>query len=367
MIQQTSPQDPDALAQQGSSLIGRRRLHAPEAGRTLYRHQWPPVTPYAGDSPDFAAFLRASGSEQQRHLAALRAEPEEYGRVLHGYLAALYADSFGYPDSPVATVTDDETELTRFGARLRLERELFEHWLAPDPVPRPDDQAAMADHLDELAAHNPGVDHPLFDFLRDHATRTQMERFLQCDMIRNEVVDDEVALLVVGLQGMQKAVAAANLWDECGRGRLENFHTYWLRRLLEDSAGWASLAAFRPAQPWFSKITSNLFTALLTRASRKQMAYGCFLVFESWVEPHFRAILEGMRRVGLSSEDQTIYFAAHIAIDPRHSRELSDALRVQRPALDADRLHDIGYGAHLAAHAGARQFDRMLTYLSAMA
>jgi Iron-containing redox enzyme len=349
-----------SLERQTPSLISRRRLHAPP----LYRHYWPPVATHAAANAELDDFIHAPVEEQRQRLVELRADPDKHGRVLHNYLGCLYTDSFGYRDSPVATVIDDRAELARFGARLQLENELFGHWVGSEPLPPVRDQLSVADHLDELAADNPGVDHPLFAYIRDDASREQIELFLQCDLIRNEVVDDEVALLVVGLQGMQKAVAAANLWDECGRGKLENFHTYWLRRLLEASDGWQRLEEHRRQHPWFAKITSNLFTALLTRPSRKQMAYGCFLVFESWVEPHFRAILEGMRRVGLTSDDLTIYFEAHVAIDPRHSRELADALRVQQPHLDERELHDVVYGAHLAAGAGARQFDHMLQYLS---
>jgi Iron-containing redox enzyme len=358
-----TPSRVDPLAQQGPTLLPTPRRHSPVVG-PLYRHHWPPVADHAGVDPDLALFLGACVEEQQQRLAELRADPEAYGRVVHGYLGSLYADSFGYRDSPVALVTDDLLEVARFRARLSLERELFEHWADPELLPELGDQVSVADYLDGLAAENPGVDHPLFGYLRDEASREEVELFLQCDLIRNEVVDDEVALLVVGLQGMQKAVAAANLWDECGRGKLENFHTYWLRRLLEASDGWDRLYDYRQQHPWFAKITSNVLTALLTRPSRKQMAYGCFFVFESWVEPHFRAVLEGMKRVGLTSEDLTIYFAAHVSIDPRHSRELSDALRAQSPPLDTRELRDVVYGAHLAASAGSRQFDHMLAYLT---
>lgn len=210
---QISARDPDGLTRQGPSLIGRRRLHAPLGGPPLHRHDWPPVIPHSADSAELPAFVHASGPEQQRHLVPLRATPDQHSKVLHGYLATLHADCFGYPDSPFTTLAYDEIELARHGGRLRLEQEPLEHWLGTDPLPRPDGQDAIADHLDELTAHNPGVGHPPFEFLRDRATRTQMERFLQCDLIRNMVVDGEVALVVVGLQGMQKAVAAANLWD----------------------------------------------------------------------------------------------------------------------------------------------------------
>lgn len=356
----------DPLAQQTPSLLPKPRRQSAVVG-PLYRHYWPPVPHYTSIDPDLALFLGSSGEEQQQVLSALRADPEAYGRAVHGYLGSLYADSFGYRDSPVAFIADDLVEVARFRARLSLERELLEHWADPEPIPEVGDQVSVADYLDGLAADNPGVEHPLFAYLRDQASREEIQVFLQCDLIRNEIVDDEVALLVVGLQGMQKAVAAANLWDECGRGKLENFHTYWLRRLLEESDGWNRIYDYRQQHPWFAKITSNVLTALLTRPSRKQVAYGCFFVFESWVEPHFRAVLEGMKRVGLTSDDLTIYFAAHVSIDPRHSRELSDALRAQRPLLDARELRDVVQGAHLATNSGCRQFDLMLAYLTSHA
>lgn len=360
--------DLEALAQQGRSLISTRRAgHAHHEAPPLYAHHWPPVAAFDGSDHELARFVASSRDEQLAMLAARRGDREEHGRMLHGHLGALYADCYGYPDSPFATVVDDDAELHRFAARVVLERELMEHWFDTVPPPRAaTNQVLVADELDRLAADNAGVRHPLFAFLRDHATRAQIERFLECDLIRNEVVDDEVALLVIGLQGMQKAVAAANLWDECGRGRLENFHTYWLRRLLEFSAGWDRLLSYRHDHPWFAKMTSNLLTALLTRPGRKQMAYGCFLVFESWVEPHFRAVLDGMRRVGLTDPDLTIYFAAHVAIDPRHSGELSDALRLQRPALTPRELGEIVYGANLAVSAGTGQFDRLLEHLKCL-
>ena len=356
-----------AISQQEPSPLASGRLR-PLTGEAaaLYQNYWPPVEVFEGFDPELAAFVAAPPAEQQAALVALRRDPAAHGRFLHRHLASIYAHWYGYRDGAATRATDDAFELAQFAAKLGLERELFDHWAAPEPQPAFTDQAAAADYLDGLAATNPGVVHPLFDYVRDHATRAQIERFLQCELIRNEVVDDEVALLVVGLQGMQKAIAAANLWDECGRGSLDKFHTYWLRQLLRATDGWDALYAFRPQHPWFAKFTSNMNAALLTRASRKQMAYGCFLVFESWVEPHFVRILDGMTRVGLLDDDTRLYFAAHVKIDPRHSRELSDGLRMQCPALSPAELHDVVYGAHLAASAGKRQFDHMLDYLRSL-
>ncbi|MBC3840407.1 iron-containing redox enzyme family protein [Streptacidiphilus sp. 4-A2] len=57
-----------------------------------------------------------------------------------------------------------------------------------------------------------------------------------------------------------------------------------------------------------------------------------------------------------------VYFTAHVKIDPRHSRELSDGMRL-RARSSPRRVRDILQGAHLASDTGRRQFDHMLTYL----
>ncbi|MGH3623138.1 MAG: iron-containing redox enzyme family protein [Sciscionella sp.] len=352
--------------QEPSSLESGRLRPLPEKTARLYDRYWPPVAEFTGFDPELCEFMVASEAEQQALLAQLRTNPHDHGRFLHQHLAEIYAHWFGYRDGAFTRHTDDAEEQRLFATKITLERELFQHWASTDPEPRFADQFEAADYLDDLAATNPGVGHPLFEYLATEAPREQLDRFLQCELIRNEVVDDEVAMLVVGLQGMQKAVAAANLWDECGRGKLENFHTYWLRRLLDATDGWGPLYEFRRDHPWFAKFTSNMNAALLTRPSRKLMAYGCFLVFESWVEPHFVRILDGLTRVGVLDDEVRIYFTAHVKIDPRHSRELSDGLRLQRPLLTPDEVRDVVHGAHLASSAGKRQFDHMLDYLRTM-
>jgi hypothetical protein len=50
-------------------------------------------------------------------------------------------------------------------------------------------------------------------------------KFLLLETIRNEVVDDEVAMMIPSLQHSMKQVMSSNLWDECGNGNIDNFHT----------------------------------------------------------------------------------------------------------------------------------------------
>jgi Iron-containing redox enzyme len=353
----------EGALKQAQSMLGAARGGA--RASELYQHYWPPVARSRGVHAELAEFLAMDENGQVQRLANLRAAPEEHGRFLHEMLSEIYAHRFGYRDGLAVESTDDRMEVALHRAKITLEREFLQHWLGISDVWHFEDQELAADHLDEFAETNPGVHHPLFEYLRDEAPRQQVEQFLFSESIRNEVVDDEVAMLVQGLQGLQKAVAAANLWDECGRGRLEHFHTYWLRRLIDASpGGWDGFYRYRDGHPWFAKITSNTNAMLLTRPALKQQAYGCFLVFESWVEPHFRHLVGAMDRLGISSPDIRIYFSAHVAVDPRHSRELADGLRRQQPTLAPRQLNQVVLGAHMAAECGRRQYDHWLSYFT---
>ncbi|MCC3761582.1 iron-containing redox enzyme family protein [Glycomyces sp. TRM65418] len=357
--------DTGAAQQARSVLGGKLSVPAGETVERLYRQYFPPVPDFEGLPGPLEAFLHDGPQARDQRLAALRGDREAHGRFLHESLGELYPNVFGYRDSPCAETADDDLEVAMFSARVRLEREYLEHWLPFPDVPRFDDQRDAADHLDELAETNPGVHHPLFDYLATEAPIEHLEMFLRGETIRNEIVDDEVALLTVGLQGTQKAVVAANLWDECGRGKLENFHTFWLRRLIDASpGGWDGFAEYRTGHPWFAKITSNTNAMLLSRPAYVQQAYGCFLVFESWVAPHFVNLLAAMDRLGVHDDDRRIYFAAHVAVDPRHAQELADGLRFQRPEPTPGELHRVVQGAHLAAEAGRLQYDYWLSHFT---
>lgn len=352
------------VAVQATTLLG-AKLQTQGTRARLQAHDWPPVRACDGLSRELQAYLALGEKARLDVLADLRADTDAHGAFVHLSLGEIYAYLFGYRDGVATAAPDDALEAALLGAKIGLEREFIDRWVGAIEAPVFEDASSAADHLDHLAATNPGVHHPLFRYLEHEAPRAQVEMFLRGEVIRNEVVDDEVALLAFGLQGTQKAVAVANLWDECGRGRLENFHTFWLRRFIgRDPDQWDAFMSLREDNPWFAKITSNTNNMLLTRPAYKQMAYGCFMMFESWVEPHFRAIMGAMDRLGITDPDQRVYFAAHIAVDPRHSKELSDGLRMQTPALDRKRLNDIVRGAHLAVAAGVRQYDHWLRFFT---
>jgi hypothetical protein len=334
----------------------------------LQHYDWPPVAEFKAFSPEMAAFLELDIHAQQAQVENLRENYDQHGSFLNKCLGVIYAYCYSYMDSPVHLRSDTLLEAKLMQAKIVLEEELINYWLPPSDLPEINTQEKLADYLRNFVVSNPGVYHEFWDYLRHDASRDAMEEFLRLALCRNEVVDDECALLVVGLQGNMKKAMTSNLWDECGNGSLDGFHTYWLRRFLEHSEQWESLPQYRRdnQKPWSSSILSNVFNVLLTRPGYKHRAYGFFSTSESWVEPHFVRILDGLRRVGLDHEDIEIYFKAHITIDPQHSDELIDSIMYQTPPLNKTEIKEILHGAHHAVAAALYQYRDVMAHLKSV-
>jgi hypothetical protein len=330
------------------------------------------VPAFGGFTPEFERRLRLDPEALAAELAALRDDTDQHGAVLHDGLKEIYSYELGYRDSPCFFAENDEQERRLSSAKIAYERELIDGWLPaqrgwsahPDPA-QVNDQRQLARALREVAADNLGVDHPLYDYLATEASAQAIRLFLHNEVVRNEVVDDEVALLVGGTQGLLKSAVSINLFDECGRGTLKHFHTYWLRMLLEE-LGWEALAEYRSRRPWFAGITSNDFMMLLTRPSYRMAAYGYFLITEGWVPPHFEKLLAGKRRTGFGRDGRDIYFTAHVEIDPTHTEELIVAVENQDPAPEPHHCRQILGGVRIAIAGATAQYDRMLDYLRSL-
>jgi len=331
----------------------------------LLAHDWPPVQAFAEIDPEIKRFLDMSARDQDIYLSSLRAKPDRHGMFIQRALSFIYAYWFGYSDSPVFERADDSLERKILGAKLQLEREMLDHWLQPVPPPEGLTQQEAVEYLSRYIADNSGVFHKFFDYIRSDMPSAQLLEFLKFESVRNEVVDDEVALIVIGLQGQLKNSMASNLWDECGNGEVTDCHTYWLRRLLDRLGVSESFPAYRAGNlPWFTGITSNSFNMMATRPGYKYRAYGSFLVTESWVNPHFERILAGLERNGIDHEDISVYFSKHWSLDPHHTNQMLTAINHQQPILTPHQVREILWGAHTAVAAGTLLYDFSLKYFT---
>ena len=329
-------------------------------------HNWPPVNTFVGYDQEFSRYLALTTSQQDLFIRSLfETVPEDAEKTLNRLLGTVSAYIYGYQDSPLHLVADRDTELAILRAKLTLEGDLL-HVYTPGDAEIPDvkSQDEVVEYLEALVQDNPGREHPLFTYIEVEAQRRALLAFLLNEVIRNEVFDDEMALLTVGLPGKMKAAAAENLWDEVGHGKLQNFHTSWLQDLLDAENAGERLREYRGRpERWRFLITVNLMNTFLTRPGMKYRAYGATLVLESVVEPHFRRIIAGMERVGLRNRETQSYFRNHIAIDPRHTADLIDAVIQQAPMLSLTALREIVIGASSVVNAICRQYDLTLDYL----
>ena len=328
----------------------------------LQKYDWPPINPFRNLNHELINFL--GESNKQAKLTSLADDAEIHGAFLNNHLGTIYSYFYGYPDSPCYLNSNIALELSIQEAKLILENSFIEEWLEISEVPDLKHQKDVVAYLQKLAANNFGVKHELFDFIEIEASKEAIVEFLRLEVLRNEVVDDEVALMIVGLQGNMKKVMVSNLWDECGNGSLTRFHTYWLRQLIDSQLGWDTFLQYRQInKPWFSTIGSNSLNSLLTRPQYKFRAYGHFLITEAWVKPHFLKIVKGLNRVGLTRKDVQIYFSEHINIDTHHTKEMLSGIEYQNPTLNRNEIKEIVIGAHQAIAANLKQYALVLKHL----
>lgn len=329
----------------------------------LVNHYWPPVTRNHSFPAELSRFMQMSLPDKEAFLSALRGADEAHGIFIQKSLSAIYAYWFGYRDSPLYIATDDQLESDIFITKVQIEREMLDHWLSPSAPPKIDNQRDACEYLKRYVEENSGIYHDFFEYVKNEMTREQMIEFLQFEAVRNEVVDDEVALIVVGLQAQMKNSMTSNLWDECGNGSVKRFHTHWLRLLLDRLGGIPEFTQRRAnCIPWFTGITSNSFNMMATRPGYKYRAYGSFLITESWVNAHFGRILDGMKRVGLDHPDLTIYFTKHFSIDPHHTDQILTAMAHQQPELTPEEITEVLWGAHTAVAAGTKLYLQSIKY-----
>lgn len=333
--------------------------------KNLMIYNWPIVGNITKFDDKFNDFIQISLSEKKKFLSELRnGNNDKYSSFIQISLSEIYAYSLGYLDSIVYCNTNDELEIKLEETKIILEREMLDFWLKPSKPPQGMNQKEAVVYLRQYIKQNTGINHDFFNFIEHSMTKEQFYEFLYFETIRNEVVDDEVALIIIGMQGEMKRAIAENLWDECGNGKIEGFHTYWLRRLLKETDIIDSFEEYRKNVPWFTKITSNSFNMLGTRSSYKYRAYGHFLITESWVHSHFDSIIKGLDRVGLKDEDIQVYFTKHHTLDPFHTEDMLKALENQVPKLTNKEVYEVLEGAHAAVQAGTKLYNYSIEYFS---
>ncbi|MDP9126330.1 MAG: iron-containing redox enzyme family protein [Pseudomonadota bacterium] len=170
-----------------------------------------------------------------------------------------------------------------------------------------------------IQAHDGNVDHPLFAFLRDHATRAQLIEFQHQETPFDIYFGDIIALMLPGVYGPLKMELVSNYFDEMGCGDDGMVHrTLRLHMMeiigLDPAAVKHDLDAFCLPQ---LRLANMYFDAVVNRDKLYQ-AIGMLLATELMVPGRLEYQIDGWKRIGLA-EESMLYLQLHTTVDVKHA------------------------------------------------
>ena len=262
---------------------------------------------------------------------------------------SLFAQRRLRPTLPDAPRSDD--------ARLRaLEAEFLEAEraaVAADAAHAPDEPQAFVEWFESLRQIGPGQGDPLFPWLAERATLSQMRWFLAQEVAGEAGFDDLVALTQVRMPVRAKLELARNYWDEMGRGREAGMHGPLLAHLAQAVDAEADLRT----TVWESLALANLLVGLAFDRRYAYHSVGALGVIELTAPGRVALVDRGLARLGVPRPARR-YFTLHATLDVQHSaawnREVLAPLVSEVPRA----ARAIAEGALMRLRAGARCFDR---------
>jgi pyrroloquinoline quinone (PQQ) biosynthesis protein C len=187
-----------------------------------------------------------------------------------------------------------------------------------------------------IQAHAGNVDHELFSFLRDRATRAQLTEFQLQETPFDIYFGDIIALMLPGVYGPLKMELVSNYFDEMGCGDVGMVHRS-LRLHMMTQIGIdhdivkKDLDVFCLPQ---LRLANMYFDAVLNREKLYQ-AIGMLLATELMVPGRLEYQIEGWKRTGLADESMQ-YLQLHTLVDITHAegwmRNVVVPLLAQDPA-----------------------------------
>lgn len=203
------------------------------------------------------------------------------------------------------------------------------------------------------ALNGPGQQHPLFDWLAQHATLAQMRWFLTQEAAGEAGFEDLVAYTQVKLPVQAKLECARNYWDEMGHGKQAAMRA----QMMEGMVHGLNLQPTIETTVWESLALSNTMLGMATSRRYTYQSLGALGVIELTAPGRVGKVAQGMRRLGLDKKMRA-YFDLHAALDVAHSRAW--IREIIRPLAEADPACRpfIAEGALMRLVCGERCFNR---------
>ena len=211
----------------------------------------------------------------------------------------------------------------------------------------------------QLKKH-PVFNHPLFDYLNHEANLEDIRTFVLSESVLNLEFFDYLALSIIGVSDEAKAEIIANLWDEAGRGNVQQFHTNLFRKLLTaldlkykrkmiiDHMSWEGLAGI------------NLFSCFSLYAYNKTKYFGLLAATEMLDPFHYEKVINGMVRVFPRNALNHIYYIEHKSIDIEHANGWLSKIIIPELKKHPKKTKDFWLGFYLRLNSAQKYYDCLL-------
>jgi hypothetical protein len=207
--------------------------------------------------------------------------------------------------------------------------------------------------FEALKQTGPGQADPLFPFLAEAASLTQMKWFLWQEVAGEAGFDDLLAMTQVKMPEQAKLEMARNFWDEMGRGFAKGMHGPMLARL----ADYFELAPKPDDVIPESLALGNTMIALARHRRYAFHSVGALGAIEMTAPTRAGFVDRGLRRLGVPAKKRH-YFALHAVLDVKHSEAWNREVVRTLVAEDNRRARAIAEGAMMRLWHGARCFER---------
>lgn len=236
------------------------------------------------------------------------------------------------------------------GELIEREREEIMEWAAQAPT-APED---LLRWFEELIHIGPGQNDPLFPWLAQHATKSQMTWFIQQEVAGEAGFEDLTALTQIKFSSRPKLEMARNYWDEMGRGQERGMHGPMLAKVAEElGLGDYDLHQIE-AEPL------ALANTLLGLALHRRYAYhavGALGAIELTAPARAHLVYQGLKRLGLSGEGQR-YYLLHSTLDVKHSLAWNQEVILPLVQENPKCARALAEGALMRLNLGAKCFKK---------
>ena len=212
-----------------------------------------------------------------------------------------------------------------------------------------------------ISAHTSSI-HPLYNqYLANEASKEDLAFFLAQETNLDPRFDDILAMLQIGLHGIEKMELACNYFDEMGNGNVENVHTVLFSRALKELN--VDISYIRSNMMLEAQASGNISACLAMSRRHYYKAIGYFGVTEYLAPRRFKHFVAAWNRNGLSITGST-YHQLHIHIDAEHANGWMN--NVISPLIDSDPAIglEIAIGALIRLNSSGHYLDALLTHFS---